>query len=1014
MNLHIFVLIVVFVVNLFLGSYVAKAFFVEKKINRILVMTLFSFLMWAGIDFFLIVTSGNRFFLNDISFVLAFLSYTALMNFSLLLVSDYKDLKKKTVFLLYTPILLVFVIIFLKYFVANLFEQSEAFQKIDFYWIALVYIIGLLFSVMFVCIRNYSLIAKDKVKKQIEFLILAIGISLLGFMIMAGVSIVLDVKINQTMSVLGNLILTVILYSVIRYQLEVPLAIFISPKTIKTKITFPVLVLTSVILFFLGIVTYVFFENVVEKDLIDRFDIATQLKVNQIETFFSGERGSVLIIAKDHHFSDLLLESYGEEVQIIETHENTRLHQQDVLNEMRQGNVFEIFILNRDGEVVLSTSRENVGESKKNNDYFLNGMRGFGIGEIYYVSEREEGLIPVYAPIKNPKTNQIIGVAVSIVEKVGLNEIVTSTIGLGETGETFLIDSNYNRITPTRFPLGEFEGGFVENQNTRECFLHRYDVDGGKYEHVELKESVNYQRSHVFSAHKYIPALDWCMITEISKDEALTPLNNLLRFLYVTGFLAIVIFYLIVSWISKRITKPIVNLRRGVELIESGRRDYRVGTDANDEVGQLSRAFDKMTVAITKSESDIDIKVKKQTENISAQSRRIEDQQRATLNILEDVEEEKDKVETLAHDLEKFKLAVDNTSDHIAITDPSGVVVYINDSMKEDIGFSDAELASGKIKADDLWMGLMGAEFYENVWKTIKDQKSVFVGELTNQKKNGVKYDSMISISPVLDRDGKIMFFVSVERDITKEKEIDRAKTEFVSLASHQLRTPLSAVNWYAEMLLSGDAGKITKKQRKYIDEIYNGNQRMVELVNALLNVSRIELGTFSIDPKPTNIIAVFDDSIKELKQQIKLKELDVDVEYDEKLPIINLDQNLMGIIFQNILSNAVKYTPEKGKIGVKIHKKISDILISISDTGYGIPKNQYGRIFEKLFRADNVREKDTDGTGLGLYLVKSIVDEAGGKVWFESEENKGTTFYVSIPVSGMKKKVGQKGLSPA
>lgn len=136
--------------------------------------------------------------------------------------------------------------------------------------------------------------------------------------------------------------------------------------------------------------------------------------------------------------------------------------------------------------------------------------------------------------------------------------------------------------------------------------------------------------------------------------------------------------------------------------------------------------------------------------------------------------------------------------------------------------------------------------------------------------------------------------------------------------------------------------------------------------------------------------------------------------EYDKDLPKVNADSKLVRIIFQNLLSNAVKYTPEKGKIIVGINTDKKYINISIADNGYGIPASQQGRIFEKLFRADNARQKETDGTGLGLYVIKSIVEKNGGQASFKSKENKGTTFLIKLPLSGMKKKEGTRGLSAA
>jgi len=226
------------------------------------------------------------------------------------------------------------------------------------------------------------------------------------------------------------------------------------------------------------------------------------------------------------------------------------------------------------------------------------------------------------------------------------------------------------------------------------------------------------------------------------------------------------------------------------------------------------------------------------------------------------------------------------------------------------------------------------------------------------------------------------------------------------------LRTPLSAVNWYTEMLLAGDAGKINKTQKQYLKEVYNSNKRMVELVNALLNVSRIDLGTFAIHPELCDIKKIADSVLSELTHAIEAKKMKIKKSYDKKLPKMNVDQKLIRIIFQNLLTNAIKYTPEGGKVFVSIEKQNDDALIKVSDTGYGIPKKDQPKIFEKLFRSDNIRSKETDGTGLGLYIIKSILEYSGGKISFESEENKGTTFFVTIPLSGMKAKEGNNDLS--
>lgn len=402
---------------------------------------------------------------------------------------------------------------------------------------------------------------------------------------------------------------------------------------------------------------------------------------------------------------------------------------------------------------------------------------------------------------------------------------------------------------------------------------------------------------------------------------------------------------------------------------------------------------------------------KNSEEDIIKQNEELEKTKRVMLNVLEDVQEERSRAESLAFDLEKFKIALDGTSDHVVITDSNGIALYANAGLKRITGFSPEEVLGKKVGTKELWGGKMSPEFYEDLWRTIKIEKKPFVGEITNKRKDGTPYQALSSISPIMNKHGVLEFFIGIERDITKEKEIDSAKTEFVSLASHQLRTPLSAINWYTEMLLSEDAGAITDMQREYLGEVSRGSRRMVELVNALLNVSRIELGTFAVQPEPTDVVELARDVINELKSKILEKKLHIEEAYVENLPKMMVDPKLTRIVFQNLLTNAVKYTPEEGKISISIAMSADETMftIAVSDTGYGIPKEDQSRIFTKLFRASNIREKETDGTGLGLYIIKSIVEHSGGTVTFESEEGKGTTFTLTLPVSGMRPQEGNK-----
>lgn len=269
----------------------------------------------------------------------------------------------------------------------------------------------------------------------------------------------------------------------------------------------------------------------------------------------------------------------------------------------------------------------------------------------------------------------------------------------------------------------------------------------------------------------------------------------------------------------------------------------------------------------------------------------------------------------------------------------------------------------------------------------------------------------MVATCASVVSEGQAAGAVLVFRDMTREKEVDRAKTEFVGLASHQLRTPLTAVRWYADMLLAGIPGAVNDKQREYLDLLYQSNQRMVELVDAFLRVSRIDLGTLAFKREQVDVVRSMRAILQECRPVLRLRGLHLKTRFTPSLPVLQTDQKLLEIVFDNLVSNAVKYTPKSGTVTVVLEGKRAgeraadravrraSVFLTVSDTGYGIPFHQQNQVFTKLFRADNVIGKETSGTGLGLYTTKAIVDQAGGEIWFRSEEGKGTAFYVLLPL---------------
>lgn len=357
--------------------------------------------------------------------------------------------------------------------------------------------------------------------------------------------------------------------------------------------------------------------------------------------------------------------------------------------------------------------------------------------------------------------------------------------------------------------------------------------------------------------------------------------------------------------------------------------------------------------------------------------------------------------EKLVPNADLYKMGFDMASNHIVFTDANGVIVGANKSAEDATGYSLEEMIGSTPR---LWGGLMSREFYKTLWNTIREKKKSFVGKMVNRRADGSIYSVIAHISPIMDKNKDLIGFIGTEEDITKLEEVDKIKTEFIYLVSHQLRTLLSTISWYTEMLLSGDVGQLSPEQRKYLSEVYDGNGRIIEFVNALLDISRMELGKFIIEPKQTDVTALVRDIVEKERPLIEQKSIKLITSFRDDIPQMQIDPRLLRMVVDNLLSNSMKYTSGNGGIDVSTYlDKDNNVIIKVSDTGCGIPKSQQDKVFTKLFRADNAKEKEIQGTGLGLYIVKYIIDNSGGKVWFESEENKGTTFYVSFPVGGMK-----------
>lgn len=231
-----------------------------------------------------------------------------------------------------------------------------------------------------------------------------------------------------------------------------------------------------------------------------------------------------------------------------------------------------------------------------------------------------------------------------------------------------------------------------------------------------------------------------------------------------------------------------------------------------------------------------------------------------------------------------------------------------------------------------------------------------------------------------------------------KLKEMVNFKSDIISMISHQLRTSLTASKWILKMLLDGDLGELTEEQRNFIKKTHENNEKMICLVSEMININKENNTEITHDFDHHDIVGIVEDVLEDFIGEAKEKKVTIHFTKPNEI-FIRCDQNKIKTAIQALMENAIKYNKEKGSIFVNLESDGHDVTLSVRDTGIGICKDEHDQIFNKFFRAQNAKKRENVGSGLGLFATKNIIDRHGGKIWFESKENEGTTFFVSLPI---------------
>lgn len=682
-----------------------------------------------------------------------------------------------------------------------------------------------------------------------------------------------------------------------------------------------------------------------------------------------------------------------------------------------------IIFLNTAGDIILSTNPAEVGSHYSKEGFFGRLLKENSL-EVF---RNTKNLNEIHLGGAISHDNKLIGAIIVRKDTSELEELAVTYNLLGKTTDMILVheaDEGKIYLIPRRF---ESDAKTIESLGIEEEQSPTYLALNGNTD--VYSGLVDYRGMRVLASTRYLDSVGWGIVIKIDEEEAFREIEQLQ---YAQGILGIVftIFVMISAfYMSRSISEPILKLLKSINLIASGKLDEKIeSVDTGDEISDLARALNFMRINIKNMQSDLKEEFKKKSrlkeiifrrnQKLSTSIKELEDQneylediKKATINIMEDLASEKVKTE---EEKAKDEAILASIGHGVVVTDKEGKVILVNSAALNILGMDEADVLGhnwphnikvldnerNEIKKEDL-----------PIYKALKFGEKLTAVDYIYITKGEKEISVGITATPV-SMNKEIKGAIVIFYDRTHEMEVDRMKTEFISLASHQLRTPLSAMKWFTEMLLMGDAGELNKEQKEFIENIQKSNERMIALVNSLLNISRIESGRIIIEPKEIDFDILLQDILKELEQSLKKKNINFIHSINDHLGTIKADPRLLKEVYTNLLTNAIKYTPENGEISLFISKKNDDLVSQVADNGYGIPKEEQANVFTKFYRGTNIRKVATDGSGLGLYLVKAIVESSGGKIWFESEEGKGTTFWFTIPKEGVPAQEGEVTIS--
>lgn len=679
------------------------------------------------------------------------------------------------------------------------------------------------------------------------------------------------------------------------------------------------------------------------------------------------------------------LESIGKTVAFTARHSNDKIklftasgQLEDNLRQLEDyaGQGSRIIITNSHGQVIRATGRDGIPYFPKidedwwykayNNDWWYKAYNnGFGfylIEDIQYDVKRQLHYLPIAIPIRHE--TEVVGVLRAEVTLPELSELIKQPVGEDRVGrkiESFIL-SEHGQVIASDPASGygfeeriEMSVAVMEGVINADGVHYGYEMEG-ESDTTGEKKVYGWARTRRWTEQKWKGTqnfVNWTVLVLQPATVAFQEISALTKKVLTFTLISCIVIMPIAWIVSQRIVKPIMRVTQGAKAIGRGEFDQVIRVESSNEVGILAEEFNAM---------------------------------RANL---------KDAIGKITEEEKKMTAIVNSLAEGLILVDGDNQVLHINPTAESLLDVSGGQTGvdfTQIIRDEELTTALKESQ------RQIALNKAD-ISEVTLDRDDG-KLVLRVVASPFLDESGAMLGTVYVFDDITREKEIDQMKSDLISLVNHELRTPLTSIIGFVSFMSDGKAGMVNEKQKNILARVERQSKQLTALINDMLDISRIEAGRIQMDQKPVSMLEVAIQRIEEILPQADAKSIRLQLSAPESLPTLIGDEARLGQVFTNLIGNAIKFTPDNGKITVKLQADGHLLHVEIVDTGPGIPIEERNTIFDKFYQLSDFRTRQQGGSGLGLSIVKHIIEAHAGKLWVDDgDDGIGSNFQFVLPL---------------